>query len=132
MKIIMASDIVEENGKTIRQNNLERAHKIPIGALVEIISADDPLDVEPTRGLRLFVVHHSRDCDGSPLYSLSFSRKAQEKLEEVDKNADALRRDGLYVMCHSRAQGALLGGYDEDSLTVIRLPGEKLSEWGAI
>ncbi len=36
MEIKMIHDIVEENGKTIKENNLEKQHKIQIDSLVEV------------------------------------------------------------------------------------------------
>lgn len=62
--IIAVSDIVEGNGKTWRENNLAKEHKIAIGRLVECISS----------GMRLWVWGHSRDCDGTPLYHLTLDR----------------------------------------------------------
>ncbi len=50
----------DSNGKTFRQVNMEMKHNIPIGTLVEISYT----------GERLFVVEHTRDCDGTPMYSL--------------------------------------------------------------
>lgn len=71
--MINVSDIVEANGKTIKENNLKLKHLIPIGTLVEInIGKDDYLEVN---GARAFVVEHTRDCDGTPLYSLSLSKR---------------------------------------------------------
>lgn len=64
------SEVVEANGKTIRQNNLEQKHKFKVGSKVKV-------DYEPTGELicrisgELFVVEHTRDCDGSPIYMLS-------------------------------------------------------------
>lgn len=58
---MLYNDIVDQKtGKTIKQSNLDIKHAIPIGTLVELPS-----------GVRLFVVFHGRDCDGSPLYWLS-------------------------------------------------------------
>jgi len=65
MKFEMVHDIVESNGKTIKENNILLKHNIPIGTLVEI--SESMRDME---GVRLFVVMHTRDCDGTPLYSL--------------------------------------------------------------
>lgn len=53
-------NMVEANGKTIKQNNTERTHTIPLDTLVEL-----------ENGVRLFVYRHDRDCDGTPLYALS-------------------------------------------------------------
>ena len=64
--LIFVGDIVEANGKTIKENNLGVEHKIPVGALVETTSAYE----YGWEGMRLFVREHTRDCDGTPLYSL--------------------------------------------------------------
>ena len=72
MKFIMLHDIVEANGKTIKENNLELIHHIPIGTLVEICYdswfGDGACEKVQAR---LWVVYHARDCDGTPLYILS-------------------------------------------------------------
>ena len=52
--------------RTYRQLNNAKTHAIPVGTLVEIVGDDDRM-----AGVRLFVVHHGRDCDGTPLYYLS-------------------------------------------------------------
>jgi hypothetical protein len=62
--IIILHNLVEKNGKTIKENNLLLKHKIKIGTLVEVIN------LENYEGVRLYVVAHTRDCDGTPLYSL--------------------------------------------------------------
>jgi len=85
--LIFMSDLLEENGKTVMENNLEKEHKYPIGEIVEVTmgfgigwSCDgivkDDEGKEICLGLKegtvvLYVVDHQRDCDGTPLYSLS-------------------------------------------------------------
>jgi len=69
MRLIPISSIIESNGKTVRENNMARAHKIPIGTFIELICELD----EQFRGARLWVTGHNRDCDGSPLYYLGFN-----------------------------------------------------------
>lgn len=59
--IVLCDIVNKETGKTHRDENYEIKHQLPIGALVEIV--DD--------GVRLFVASHDRDCDGTPLYSLT-------------------------------------------------------------
>lgn len=59
-------DAADPQGRTIRKVNLAK----PLGALVEILPYED----SDHDGVRLFVVSHGRDCDGTPLYSLSWSR----------------------------------------------------------
>lgn len=74
-KIIKFSEIVEENGKTIKENNLEKKHKYPLGTIVEVEVSiiEDSAGAEVSlKGIcKLFVVRHHRDCDGTPLYILS-------------------------------------------------------------
>ena len=64
-----------ENGKTIRQANNEKQHEVPLGTLVE-------LNFGEYRGVRLYVAHHSRDCDGTPLYDLYWSSDLKALEEE--------------------------------------------------
>lgn len=69
--IITLHDIVEDNGKTIKENNMEKPHNIPIGSLVEV-TYDTWFGEGACEKViaRLFVVQHTRDCDGTPMYSL--------------------------------------------------------------
>ena len=77
VRIVVLHDIVEDNGKTIRENNLERKHQVPIGTELRMSSPDPD---EPDYALFMpgiegvvtcYVVMHTRDCDGTPLYALS-------------------------------------------------------------
>lgn len=71
----MIHDIINpETGKTYREENTEKHHSFQVGALVEFVVLDDPLEEHDMDGVRLFIVHHSRDCDRTPLYCLSASR----------------------------------------------------------
>ena len=90
---IIFGDIVEANHKTIRQNNMERQHAIPIGAFVEI----DCKDVPEWHGCRLYVTKHCRDCDGTSLYALASKGE-----------------DNPYMMT--------CNGWGEDNLRIIRNP----------
>lgn len=53
----------DPQGRSYREVNLAKTHRIPVGTLVELRS-----------GVRLFVVFHHRDCDGTPLYAMSHDR----------------------------------------------------------
>lgn len=65
-------NLVEPNGKTIRENNLAKEHRIPVGTLVEVKFDEWFGDGACLKAhARLWVVKHTRDCDGTPLYSLS-------------------------------------------------------------
>ena len=55
--------------RTYPQVNAAQSHKIPIGALV----------AEKDIGIRFFVAEHTRDCDKTPLYSLSAYQDTQEQ-----------------------------------------------------
>ncbi len=72
MKIQLFSEIVEENGNTIRENNMEKKHNIPLGSIVEVEMVYDVSIGDITQSLKgtikLYVVSHGRDCDGTPLY----------------------------------------------------------------
>ena len=101
-------DLVEENGKTIKENNLDRHHNIPIGSLTEV-----KWDAWFGGGAcwkvhaRLWVVSHDRDCDGSPLYALSrYKRESCENFERLNLPLEIHR------------------GFAEDSLTVIKITDE--------
>lgn len=72
MKFELLSEMVEANGKTVRENNLSKMHAIPLGTLVEVIPWDSECGFG---GVRLFVTKQTRDCDGSPLYSLGVPGK---------------------------------------------------------
>ena len=63
-------NIVEPNGKTVKQNNLEQGHKIPLKTLVEV-----NIPYSDHHGIRMFVCDHTRDCDGTPLYALATSNE---------------------------------------------------------
>jgi hypothetical protein len=88
---INIKDIVEENGLTTEQNNLNKKHNIKIGSLVEL-----------ENGVRLFIVKCSRDCDGTPLYYLCHDPE------------DTLQRHPGFSNLN------WIGGYSEDSLKVIK------------
>ena len=118
MNIVRFSDIVETNGKTIRENNLELQHKIPIGTLVEVKTSEWLGDGACEKiHARWFVAMHGRDCDGTPLYGLA------ARLPLPDKNSP---------MYWWTFRGF---GYSEESLTVLEVTnelirGEGALEWG--
>lgn len=86
-------------GKTWKEKNMELQHKIPIGALVEI-----QYEYAPNIGVRLFVCKHTRDCDGTPLYALTWN------LEDYYRFKDT-RFENAYIAS---------GGYSDNSLIVIK------------
>jgi len=106
MEIINIADMVNpDSGKTYREENNELVHNIPLGSLVETDFNDEYLE-SPKSGLRLFVVSHDRDCDGTPLYSLSFQKDwTPEKYDFLSKFSRRLMVDS---------------GYGENSLKLIK------------
>ncbi|OPZ68457.1 MAG: hypothetical protein BWY82_02543 [Verrucomicrobia bacterium ADurb.Bin474] len=74
-EIVMFHDLVEKNGKTIRENNLDKTHRFPLGALVRTevhVEGAYRSKVSCDRAkvtLDLYVVEHTRDCDGSLMYT---------------------------------------------------------------
>lgn len=97
-----------ETGKTYREENLEKHHNFPVGALVEFTISSDPFAEHDTDGARLFVVHHSRDCDGTPLYCLSASRDDTKQ-----------ERSGF-------ANHSWVNGIPEDILALVCAPKERI------
>lgn len=70
-RIILLHDMLEANGKTIKENNLEEKHSIPIDTLVEVKFNSWFGDGACWKvHARLWVDSHTRDCDGTPLYTL--------------------------------------------------------------
>lgn len=143
---IAFGDIVEENGKTIHQNNQEKPHNIPLGALVEVQYDDwygEGACAKVTA--RLFVVHQGRDCDGTPLYWLSSKRPGTDQSRKLlycpdeDFGGKGELPGGLPgVMFNEEFTRKLLdnwkGGFNETSLTVIEQTeaikrGEKALRW---
>lgn len=125
-QIVQVSEIVETNGKTIKQNNLETQHTIPMGALVELNFEDDYKEMN---GLRLFVVAHLRDCDGSPLYAISHDKNAYFKYQTAEKEIkDEVWKDSdtpvlarsLILWKYHEAGGAILFNYPDSCFTVIK------------
>ena len=124
ISIVNVADIVEPNGKTWRENNLAKNHDIALGTLVELI----PSDYEEKGGVRLFVVNHSRDCDGTPLYDMSHDPAAYVKFLEFEAscaNGDFEKEPyghGLKMIYKGVYQGMIVRHYSRDSLKVIQPP----------
>lgn len=118
--IKMVADIIEENGKTIRQNNLEKSHMIPLGALVEV-TYESSYDEDSMCGVRMFVVKHSRDCDGTPLYDLSFDKNAQKEVEDLEQQLERVHGEEyrLCMLIKWKEEGKISRHWGEDSLKEI-------------
>lgn len=114
------ADFVEKNGKTVRENNKNKQHALPLGSLVEILP-DSSRDEDS--GLRLYVVGHGRDCDQTPLYNLSFRKNAQlemEKYEEEFKSLPEGQDRQIAKVFYLRAEGSIYFNLGESSLKLIK------------
>ena len=129
MEYVKFSDIVEENGKTIRENNLEIKHNIPIGALVEFkVSEWHGKGACQVIHARHWVVSHDRDCDGTLLYSLSPTPK--DKWEDIEIHIPWFDDWNKVKMKPELAQHfyyRVVNGMTEESLTIIEVT-DKLKE----
>jgi len=82
MNYVKIGDIVEDNGRTIRENNLEIEHNIPVGTLVNV-EYEDNFEGGAYRKIKahLWIVYQGRDCDGTPLYWVSKHNPNKEQLK---------------------------------------------------
>lgn len=116
---VVVHHIVGEDGLTDKQRNTAKEHTIPLYTLVEI-GGDTT-----SNGLRLYVQGHSRDCDGTPLYDLTFDYEVVGE----DLSSDALRhiRDTQDPYTHVFAvvaSGSIVRHYSAESLTIIKTADE--------
>lgn len=113
------SDMKEENGKTVKENNMNSFHSIPLGSLVEISET----------GERLFVCEHIRDCDGTPLYAVC-SKKCLERygthkgyIEDLQNPAESVDFNLLHKNFRNivtRINSSYDHGFSEESLSLIK------------
>lgn len=104
MHIMMIHDFVEANGKTIRENNMEKAHHLREGQEVRLLG-EEPGD--PDQGIA-FILLCGRDCDGTPLYWLG----GQAQWNEMQRLGRERTIDNMGWRIFNRVDG----GYPEDSL----------------
>jgi hypothetical protein len=97
----LPADPDNPGGPTIKEVNLAIQHSIPIRALVEITDSDFD---DSAAGVWMYVVHHTRDCDGTLLYCLSHDR--------YDRT-----RPNPRMLCGERTRW--IGGYSETDLRVV-------------
>jgi len=122
-------DIVEPNGKTIRENRMEIKHRIPLGAIVEFDFEDEQEKIWERGRARMYVFAHGRDCDGSPLYVLAMAHPNTDLVGDGESlNQKYMESIGLKDPWHiQRVQSIeywarLRSGYTEEDLTVIETP----------
>jgi hypothetical protein len=110
---VIVHNLVEANGKTVRENNLATEHSIPIGTLVEV-----NCDYLPEHRTRQFIAAHGRDCDGEPLYSLCASRNHCNDQIGTDGYGDARSQESidLYRRVYHN------GSWGRDALIIVDDP----------
>lgn len=104
--MINVADLVDPGdaaGRTYRQINHTKKHHIPIGTLAEITFGR-------SQGVRLFVCHHNRDCDETPMYVLS------PRPNDTEPFVGTMPNPGW------------IGGYTEHDLKIIEPPREEHEE----
>jgi hypothetical protein len=116
----------DEFGRTYREVNNAKEHQFKIGDLVQL---ED--------GARLFVVYLHRDCDGTPLYSLSHDKDDTEKISSVFANPswscghleDSLELINTDGKLESDIKSELIGILDEYLTVTDEWGGCKLASW---
>lgn len=91
---IRISDLIDPKDTqnlTYKDVNSSKQHNIPVDTLVEL---ED--------GVRLWVVYHGRDCDGTPLYFLCHDK------EDIIKEKENFRNSSW------------TSGYSEEALKIIK------------
>jgi len=122
--VVMFGDIVEANGKTIRENNQERGHRYPLGDLVQLeYNSYFGGACGSATYAHLHVVAHTRDCDGSPLYMLA-SKPPEEWEESFGITVEEYRELGVMTQRHLlvSAMAHVEINFNEDCLTPIKQP----------
>jgi hypothetical protein len=123
----LPNDPNNPGGLTIREANLARQHKYPVGTLVEVKYDRWYGDGACAKvHARLWVVDYHRDCDGSPLYILA------------DKTRDTYNylRDSLGIKTAWYNKNLMCEVYEhgigEDSLTPVEVTEEVKRGDGAL
>lgn len=106
--IQLAYDVVDGNGKTIKENNLSKPHNIPLGSFVEYN------DGSGGDAIRAYVAQYQRDCDGTPLYGLSLDK--DRRYEDPDEEGI----DALTAQIRRLFNMKIDGGYSEECLIVLK------------
>ncbi len=128
---MLIQNMVESNGRTVRQNNSQIAHRIPLGTLVRVL----PFSEGTPNGMVGFVAEHSRDCDGTPLYSLTLRPASvghpgtshYHLLISFSEAQNPLHTALAKHLCVI-AQASCSDGYCEDNLEKVREPTENERE----
>lgn len=124
VSILNISDLVEANGKTWKENNLELQHSIPLFTMVEVELESSEVE----NGMRYFVQGHSRDCDGTPLYRLTTDVKLVGKELDLKDAIKACQKDLLNGIFKAVDYGRIAFNYPETCLKVVKSAEEIISK----
>ena len=108
------------SGRLLHDENTKKQHQIPLGSIVEVEVDMDagwgPYEIAKNDGneicigivgkVRMYVVKHSRDYDGTPLYSI-----ASKPIVPPDDVGERLKYDAMVRFC--------MHGIDEESMKVV-------------
>lgn len=132
-KAILVPNIVETNGKTIRENNLEKNHHFNINDKVKIDKENIDSWLTPEEhgeGIvehvlndgDFYIVDKPRDCDGEPLYSVSIFPRPNTKERTFDYYlkyfAENLLKQPISIENYSQASDYA------NSLVIMHLSGD--------
>jgi hypothetical protein len=98
--------------KLIQEKTEIKNHTIALGSIAEI-----DCEYLDHHGLRLFVVEHVRDYDGTPLYTLSINQFYLENKSELE-HSDMLEDMRKYLS--NMYEGSIVTGLTEECLKVIK------------
>lgn len=107
------SDVVTSSGKTIREENLEMKHNIPLGTLVEVVYEE--------LGIRAYVVDYARDCDGTPMYRIGLNQNSAG-IPTKEELQDKWGMESLTAILTAMGRNSFYGNYGEESLAVVKSP----------
>ena len=131
--LILVPDIIESNGKTIRENNMKTKHSLSVGDEIRFIDGKDfserycsyeseEIQKAVAQGT-LFVASIDRDCDGTPLYTLTLDNITN--LKEGDDiydyycrkfNSNFKINEDAFIEASNYARKYIVNGIAEDSI----------------
>lgn len=114
----------DPNGLTIREANAQIQHKYPIGTLVQVkfdtwFGDGACMKVEA----RLWVLEHTRDCDGTPLYTLCEKswQEMEDSRNELIKSHGYAIKPTAQIFKENPYNWFITRGHGEDHLTPIEV-----------
>lgn len=124
--IVFFKDTLENNGKSVCENNMKLKHNIPVGTLVEVQFSEWFGNGACIKShARLYVVRHDRDCDGTPLYCLCKSNKPMSGVVIMD---DIVLKGSI----SSAIINSFVTGILEEKLTPIEVTQEIMDGVGSL